>query len=77
MDHHSRHGAALLLVTTAAIHLDLVPEHLREAPYAGILFALLAASTLLLAGLVLIRDQSTAWTVTGVISLAEIGRAHV
>jgi hypothetical protein len=72
MDRHSRHAAALLLVTTAAIHIDLVPEHLREAPYAGILFALLAASTLLLAGLVLVRDQSTAWTVTGAISVAAI-----
>jgi hypothetical protein len=72
MDHHARHAAALLLVTTAVIHIDLVPEHLREAPYAGILFALLAASTLLLAGLVLVRDQPSAWTVTGAISLAAI-----
>jgi hypothetical protein len=72
MDRHARRAAALLLVTTAAIHIDLVPEHLREAPYAGVLFALLAASALLLAGQILIREQSNAWTVTGTISLAAI-----
>lgn len=72
MDHHARHAASLLLVTTAAIHIQLVPEHLREAPYAGVLFALLGASALLLAGLVLTREQPNTWAVTAAISIAAI-----
>lgn len=72
MRHHSRHAAALLLVATAGIHIDLVPEHLREASYAGILFALMSGAALLLAGLVLLRDRSTAWIGTGAVSLAAI-----
>ena len=72
MDRHPRQAAALLLLTTAGVHIGLVPEHLREAPYAGVLFALLAASALLLAGLILIRDQADVWTATGTISLAAI-----
>ena len=67
-----RWPVAALLLTTAGVHLALVPEHLREAPYAGILFALLAASAFTLAGLLLTQDHPVLWTGAATLSLAAI-----
>jgi len=41
-----RWPAAAALSATAAIHMTLVPDHLREAPYAGALFIALSAAAL-------------------------------
>jgi hypothetical protein len=56
-----RWPAAAALSTTAAIHIALVPAHLREAPYAGVLFIALAAGALVLALVLLIRCDPRAW----------------
>ena len=41
-----RWPTAALLSATAAIHMTLVPDHLRDAPYAGVLFIVLSAAAL-------------------------------
>jgi hypothetical protein len=61
--------AATLLLVTAAVHLPLVPEHLEEAPYAGVLFVLLAAACIALAVVLVLRDTHTAWTLSGAVVL--------
>ena len=57
-----RWPAALALGATAAIHLALAPAHLREAPYAGVLFIALSASALIVAALVVAAGDRLAWS---------------
>jgi hypothetical protein len=57
-----RWPAAALLAEIAAIHIALVPEHLRQAPYAAGLFIALSAACLALAVRIVIRDDRPAWT---------------
>ncbi|HET8604799.1 MAG TPA: hypothetical protein VFM09_12785 [Marmoricola sp.] len=61
-------GAVALLVTAGA-HLSLVPEHLREAPYVGVLFLALSVVSIVLAGLVVARDRPLVWVTSGTVSL--------
>ena len=51
---------ALSVLTVAAglAHLPVTPEHLREAPYVGISFALFAASGVVLGGYLWARPRS-------------------
>jgi hypothetical protein len=56
-----RWPGAALLVEIAAIHVSLVPQHLREAPYAGVLFAALGAGALVTAAALLICDDRRVW----------------
>ncbi len=66
--------AAALLVTTAAVHIPLVGEHLEEAPYIGVLFIVLSATCILLAAAVLAFDSVAVWAAAGVVSvLALVG----
>ena len=60
-----RWPAAALLAEIAAIHIALVPQHLREAPYAAGLFIALSAASLAVAALMLYRDDSPVWTAAG------------
>lgn len=60
------------LTTTAGIHITLVPQHLREAPYAGALFIALSASALTAALLLAMRDHQLAWLAAGTLSLAAL-----
>jgi hypothetical protein len=57
-----RWPAAVLLAEIAAVHIALVPAHLREAPYAAALFIALSAASLAVAGWIVIRDDRPAWT---------------
>jgi hypothetical protein len=66
--------ASVLLLATAATHVPLVPEHLEEAPYLGMLFVVLSAASLALAVLVVVADTPAVWAVTaGMTLLAVIG----
>jgi hypothetical protein len=67
-----RWPAGAALSATAAIHLTLVPDHLREAPYAGALFIALTAAALLTAILLSVTDHDLVWLAAGAISLGAI-----
>ncbi len=60
--------AALLLVT-AAVHVPLVPMHLREAPYVGVLFIVLAVVCVALAVAVVLHDSAMVWELSGTVTL--------
>ena len=57
--------AALLAVAAGLAHVPVTPDHLVEAPYVGVLFVVLTASCLLLAGLLLLADSAAAWVMSG------------
>jgi hypothetical protein len=62
------------LSAIAAIHADLVPEHLREVPYAGGLFIALSAGAVIVAILLLWSGHRLAWAAAGGLSaLAIVG----
>ena len=64
-----RWACALTLLVTAATHIPLVPEHLEEAPYVGVLFILLSAVSILLAAAILVRDLPLVWVTSGTVTL--------
>ena len=67
-----RRLAAACLAVTAGIHIAIAPEHLHEAPYAGVLFLVLAAAALTAAGLLLSTNHPLAWTGAGALSLSAL-----
>ena len=67
-----RWPAAAALCATAAIHMTLVPEHLREAPYAGALFIALSAAALAVAMLLSAADHDLVWLAAVSISLGAL-----
>jgi hypothetical protein len=67
-----RWTAAVLLLATAATHIPLVPEHLVEAPYVGMLFVALSAASLALAVLVVLVDTPLVWAATGTMTLLAV-----
>ena len=67
-----RWPAAAALSATAAIHMTLVPDHLRDAPYAGALFIALSAAALAIAILLTATDLERVWLAAGAISLGAL-----
>ena len=67
-----RWPAAAALSATAAIHMTLVPDHLREAPYAGALFIALSVAALAAAILLSATDHELVWLGAGAISLGAL-----
>jgi len=67
-----RWPAAAALSATAAIHMTLVPEHLREAPYAGALSMALSIVALAAAILLSATDHELVWLAAGAISLGAL-----
>lgn len=68
-----RWTAAVLLLVNAGVHVPLVPEHLREAPYIGVLFILLCVTCIVLAGLIAVADTAWIWATSGAVSLLALG----
>ena len=67
-----RWPAAACLAATAAIHMTLVPEHLRQAPYAGALFIALSAAALAGALLLMAVDHDLVWTGAAALCLSAV-----
>jgi hypothetical protein len=74
--HHSlsiwRWPAAACLTASAAIHMTLVPQHLREAPYAGALFIALSAAALAVAMLLMASEHELVWLGAGGLSISAV-----
>ncbi|NHA67930.1 hypothetical protein [Phycicoccus flavus] len=62
-----RRVLAALLLVAGGVHVPLVPEHLEEAPYVGVLFVLLALACLGLAVAVLRTEDRRVWLLSGVV----------
>jgi hypothetical protein len=62
-----RAAAVGLLVTTAAVHLELAPEHLDEMAYIGVLFILGGIASLVVAGWLALRESRLAWAAGGLL----------
>lgn len=67
-----RWPAALAMLVTAATHVPLVPEHLEEARYAGVLFIALSVVSLVLAVLLVVGDSVAVWSTSGVVALLTV-----
>jgi hypothetical protein len=63
---------AALLAEVAAVHIALVPAHLREAPYAGVLFIALSTASLMLCVVMIVADQPLAWAAAGGLTASAI-----
>jgi hypothetical protein len=61
-----------MLLATAATHIPLVPEHLKEAPYIGMLFIALSTASVALAVLVVLADTPAVWAATGAMTLLAV-----
>jgi hypothetical protein len=78
MDLHRAHAsnwrwlAVAGLAAIAAIHLDIAPEHLREAPYAGVLFIALSAAALTCAVLLAGTNHRLIWSASAALSLGAL-----
>jgi hypothetical protein len=68
----SQWGASVMLLVAAATHVPLVPEHLEEAPYVGVLFLLLSVVCVGLAAAVLVLDRDAVWLLSGAVCLAAV-----
>ncbi|WP_171814497.1 hypothetical protein [Arthrobacter dokdonensis] len=55
------------LVVAGAAHIPVIPAHLHEAPYIGILFMVLAAASFVLAAVLALGDVSVAYVTTAVV----------
>jgi peptidoglycan/LPS O-acetylase OafA/YrhL len=64
--------AAALLLVVAAVHIPMVPEHLHEAPYIGVLFIALAVIGVALAALLVRWDTPAVWVVSGTVALLAV-----
>lgn len=67
-----RRGAALAALVAAGVHIPVIPEHLEEAPYVGVLFILLTVACVGLAAALLITDAPIAYAVAAVICAAAV-----
>ena len=67
-----RFPTAALLLATAGIHIPIIGQHLREAPYIGVLFILLALVATVLAVLLLTRDCTLVWLASAGMTIAAV-----
>lgn len=67
-----RWPAALALIVTAGVHIPVTPEHLREAPYIGLLFLALTGACLVLSIAILAFDVPAVWLLSGAVSAAAV-----
>lgn len=68
----SRWVGAVLLLVAAAAHIPLVPGHLREAPYVGVLFIALSVVAVALAIAVVVIETDAVWLMAGAVCFAAL-----
>jgi hypothetical protein len=64
-----RYPTAGLALVAGLAHVPVTPEHLREAPYIGVMFIVLTTACVLLATAILIVDSVLVWTALGVTTM--------
>jgi hypothetical protein len=67
-----RYPAAGLALVAGLAHVPVTPEHLREAPYIGVMFIVLTTACILLAAALLIVDSVLVWTTLGVTTMVAV-----
>lgn len=67
-----RFPAAALMLATAGTHVPIIGEHLREAPYIGVLFILLTVASTILAVLLVLHDNAWVWLATAGVGAASV-----
>lgn len=67
-----RYPAAVLAVVAGLAHVPVTPQHLREAPYIGVLFICLTVVCVIFSSWLLIQDSAVAWGVLGVSCLLAV-----
>lgn len=74
--YRSRALTAAAALVAAVAHIPVIGDHLKEAPYMGVLFVLLTAACVLLAAALLIVDNVAVYSTAAVIcGLAILGYA--
>ena len=61
--------AVVMLLATAGTHVPLIPMHLEEAPYVGVLFIALSVASVALAVLLVRWDTPLVWYASGAMTL--------
>lgn len=61
--------AIVMLLGTAGTHVPLIPMHLEEAPYVGVLFIALSVASVALAVLLVGWDTPLVWYASGAMTL--------
>lgn len=67
-----RFPTASLMLAAAGTHVPIISGHLREAPYIGVLFVLLAVVSTILAALLLVYDSAWVWLATAIVAAAAV-----
>lgn len=67
LKHPLRALPVLALVVAGAAHIPVIPSHLHEAPYIGILFIALAAASFVLAAVLAFGDVAAAYLSTAAV----------
>jgi hypothetical protein len=61
-----------LLFVTALAHVPVIPDHLREAPYMGVLFVLFTLAAFTLAAVLAARPAAVLYPVAGALCVAAV-----
>ncbi len=71
--HSARIILVLALLGAAAAHLPVIPEHLADAPYMGVLFVIFSSACVLLAAALINFDNRAMYQLSALICAAAIG----
>jgi hypothetical protein len=72
LHHPDRWLAAVSVAAGGLLHVPLIPDHLREAPYVGALFIALAVVSVVLAAALVVRDSTAVWVAVVVVMAAAL-----
>lgn len=73
LGHRARWPLAVLLLVAAAVHVPVIPEHLYEARYMGVLFVIFTFAVLALAAVLVLTDPPVLYWLAGGLCAAAIG----